>query len=431
MGKTQRKTKRSKTNKQKRNKTNKQKRSIRNRREAKKYIELLNHGYKTLTSSYHDLLDKDDYLLLPYLKTGFNRGWKVLKDKNIVKEIKCNSLCMTMSILNSTLGKRKNIDELNPLQKLYLVFISYLVDDSKLSKKEVTLKHALKKIDMRIMAKRNDLEKYTKKDDNRNIKKCNKYIERQEGIKKKLIESDGKDREDVGYAFKLDVCDNVDCEYLHEYQMEKGKKYSESYSKFCLNITELFKGVVWLNMYLLFDEINNPFNVPIFKDTLTLNLNIRNVINKVGIILLPDDMIYGNDLFYENNTLDRARKKAFDRGDDYWVYNGLDTRDGRLIKRSIHHLENKHYVVAQMEIDEGPDWKAPYDTKAKIKYQNLTNFEKGIGELPVLRDIRKQIKNIGGKDKYDLLENIENSITLHWLYMHRDKLIEYIREFIV
>ena len=43
----------------------------------KKYIELLNHAYKTLTSSYEDLLDKDDYLLLPYLKTGFNRGWKV------------------------------------------------------------------------------------------------------------------------------------------------------------------------------------------------------------------------------------------------------------------------------------------------------------------------------------------------------------------
>ena len=80
MAKTQRKPKR---------KTNKQKRSIRNRREAKKYIELLNHAYKTLTSSYHDLLDKDDYLLLPYLKTGFNRGWKVLKDKNIMKEIKC------------------------------------------------------------------------------------------------------------------------------------------------------------------------------------------------------------------------------------------------------------------------------------------------------------------------------------------------------
>ena len=67
------------------NKTNRQKRSIRNRREAKKYIELLNHTYKCITSSYEDLLDKDDYLLLPYLKTGFNRGWRVLKDKNIVK----------------------------------------------------------------------------------------------------------------------------------------------------------------------------------------------------------------------------------------------------------------------------------------------------------------------------------------------------------
>jgi len=424
MAKTQRKNKR--------NKTNKQKRSIRNRREAKKYIQLLNRAYKIITSDISAILfDENDYLLLPYLKTGFNRGWKVLKDKNIIKEIKCNSLCMTMSILNSTLGKRKRIDELNPLQKLYLVFISYLVEDGELSKKEVTLKHALKKIDMRIMTKRNDLEKYTKKGDNRNIKKCNKIIERQEEIKKRLIESDGKDRGDVGYAFRLDVCDNVDCEYLHEYQMEKGQKYSESYSKFCLKITELFKGIVWLNMYQIFGKINNPFNVPIFKSTLTLNINIRNVLNKVDILLIPDDMIYGNDLFYGNNTLDRARKKAFERGDEYWVYNGLDTRNNKLIKRSIHLLENKHYVMAQMKIDEGPDWKAPYDTKVKIKYQNFTNFEKGIGELPILKDISKSTRTIGGKDKNDISEYIENSITLHWLYMHRDMIPYYIREFVV
>ena len=30
-----------------------------------------------------------------------------------------------------------------------------------------------------------------------------------------------------------------------------------------------------------------------------------------------------------------------------------------------------------MNVDEGPDWKAPYDTKSQIKYENLTNFEKG------------------------------------------------------
>ena len=72
----------------------------------------------------HDLFHKEDYLLLPYLKTGFNRGWKVINDKNIIKEIKCNSLCMTISILNDTIGNRKKLDDLNPLQKLYLFFIS-------------------------------------------------------------------------------------------------------------------------------------------------------------------------------------------------------------------------------------------------------------------------------------------------------------------
>jgi len=424
MAKTQRKTTRKK-------KTNKQKKTIRNRREAKKYIELLNHAYKCVSSSFNDIFDKDDYLLLSYLKTGFKKGWKVLNDKNIIKEINCNSLCMTMSILNSTLGKRKRLEQLNPLQKLYLVFVSYLVEDSKLSKKEVSLKHALKKIDMKILDKKRDLEKYTNKGDTRNIKKCNKYIETLEKSKKQLIESEGKNKEGITSLFRLDVCNNVDCEYLHEYQMEKNTKYSETYSKFCLNITEIFKGIVWLNMYHIFGRIHNPFKVSIINNKLDLNLNIRKSINKVNIIFLPDSMMYGNDLFYENHTLDRARKKNYDSGNGYWVYNGIDTHQNKLIKRSIPHLENKHYIVAHLRIDDGPDYRASYDTKAKIIHENFEKFEKGIGKLPILKDIKITIKNIGGQDKYNLEENIENSITLHWLYMHRDKIKDYILDFIV
>ncbi len=428
MGGIQNKTKRKS---KRRTKSKTKKRSIRNKREAKKYIEILNQAYMTLTSSFHSLLDKEDYVLLPYLKTGFKRGWKVLNNKNIIKEIKCNTLCMTVSILNSTLGKRKKLDDLNPLQKLYLFFISYLVEESELSKKEVSLKHALKKIDMRIFSKQMDLEKYTKKGDNRNIKKCHKYIENQEKHKKQLIESDGQNKEGITSAFKLDICNNVDCEYLHTYQMEKGQKYRESYSKFCLNITELFKGIVWLNMYKIFGKINNPFKVPITSNKLELNLNIRKSINQVDIVFLPEDMIYENDIFYENNTLDQARKKGVSFDSSYWVYNGIDMRNNKLIKRDVKRLENKHYVVAQMRIDDGPDWKAPYETKLKNMYENLTNFEKGMGRLPILKDIKKQIKNIGGEDKYDLAENIENSITLHWLYMHRDDILPYIQEFVI
>ena len=422
MPKTQRKPKR---------KTNKQKRSIHNRREAKKYIELLNHAYKTISSSYHDLLDKDDYLLLPYLKTGFNRGWKVLKDKNIMKEIKCNSLCMTMSILNSILGKKENLNDLNPLQKLYLFFISYLVEGSKISQKEVSLEHALKNLETQIKNKMKDLEKYTQKDDKRNIKKCKKYIENREKQRQQLIDSDGKNREGIGHAFSIDVCNNIDCKYLHEYHMEKSQKHSESYNKLCDNITELFKGIVWLNMNLIFGKINNPLKVTINSDKLNLNLNIRNVMNRVDIVFLPEEKMYFSDLFYENNTLDRARKNAIITRKDIWVYNGIDTRNNKLIKRSVHNLENKHYVVAQMNIDTGEDWRKPIDEKAEIIYKNLRNFEKGIGKLPILKCIRKTLRSIGGKEKHDLNEEIENSITLHWLYMHRDKISDYIKEFIV
>lgn len=422
---------RRRTGRQNRSKTNKQKRSIRNKRNAKKYIDLLNRAYMTLTSSFHYLFNVEDYILLPYLKTGINRGWKVLNNKDIVKEIKCNSLCMTVTILNSTLGKRNKLEDLNELQKLYLFFISYLVEDGELSKKEVSLKHALYKIDLQIMEKQKDLEKYTKKGDNRNIKKANKYIESREKNKQQLIESDGKNKEGInGGVFNIDVCKNVDCEYLHEYQMEKGQKYSESYSKLCRNITELFKGIVWLNMCQVFGKIN-PFKVSVTSNKLELNLNIRNIMNKVDMVFLPEDMMYSNDIFYESHTLDRLRKENVIMQKSYWVYNGIDTRANKLIKRSVSQLENKHYVVAQLNIDTGPDWRAPYETKLKTMYKNFTNFEKGIGNLPILKDISKQIINIGGRDRYDLHEYIENSITLHWLYMHKENITPYIQEFVV
>ena len=117
-------------------KTKSQKKAIKNRRESKKYIELMNLAYKQITSSYHDIFDKDDYLLLSYIKQGIKKGWKILHDTNIIKEINCNSLCMTMSILNSTFAEKK-LDKLHPVQELYLFFVSYLIGDKELSKKEV------------------------------------------------------------------------------------------------------------------------------------------------------------------------------------------------------------------------------------------------------------------------------------------------------
>jgi hypothetical protein len=140
--------------------------------------------------------------------------------------------------------------------------------------------------------------------------------------------------------------------------------------------------------------------------------------------------MYFSDLFYGNNTLDRARKNAIINRKDIWIYNGIDTRNNKLIKRSVHNLENKHYVVAQMNMENDGDWRKPIDEKVEIIYKNLSNFEKGIGKLPILENIKKSIQTIGGREKNNLIENIENSITLHWLHMHRDMISHYIKEFV-
>ena len=414
-----------KTQRKNRRKTKRKKRSIQNKREAKKYIDLLNLAYMHIKKEYDMLFHKDDYLLLPYLKTGFNRGWRVLNDKNIPKEIKCNSLCMTVSILNSTLGNRKRLDDLNPLQKLYLFFISYLVQDSKLSKKEVDLKHALRKLDLEIQNQVNKKNDYIKKGDNRNIKKCDKVIVRREEAKQQLIESSGKNISGLERLFKLDVCREIDCEYLHEYQMSKNQKFSETYNKFCLNITELFKGVVWLNMNLIFNRsIKNPFHIGFFQDTLDLNISVRDAMNKVDIILIPSMKMYKNDIFYSDKIYEKALKRKV-KDDNFWVYTKLNKNDKTIRKIAVKSLENKHYVTAQLCFDDVDDRLSEIEQANEI-YKLFDNFVKGEGKLPVLSRIQKSIRNIGGNDKYDLSEIIYNTITLHWLYIHRDILNEYI-----
>ena len=421
----------SKTQRKNRRKTNRKKRSIRNRKEARKYIDLLNHAYKTISSSFHDLLDKDDYLLLPYLKTGFNRGWRVLNDKNIVKEIKCNSLCMTISILNDTIGNKKNLDELNPLQKLYLFFISYFFRDNKYTEKEVGLKYALRKLDSEINIQVNRKKKYIEKGDNRNIKKCDKIITRKEEQKKLLIESEGKDKGNSSRLFSVDLCNNIDCEFLHEYQMEKGEKHSDSYSKFCLHITELFKGIVWLNVNLLFNKsIKNPFHVFYMDDTLDLNINIRNSINKVDILIIPNKYMYENDIFYSDQIYEKSLKRKVENN-DYWVYAKLNKRDKIIRKIPVKSLENKHYVTAQLYFDiQDEEDELPEEDIVNEIYMRFNNFVKGEGDLPVLNRIQKNIKNIGGEDKYDLNEIINNSITVHWLYIHRDSLNKHVQDIV-
>tara|TARA_B100001287_G_C22646190_1_gene512816 strand:- start:254 stop:1540 length:1287 start_codon:yes stop_codon:yes gene_type:complete len=424
-----------KKNKKKKNihKTKKQKRIIKNKYEAKKYIEILNIAYKQLTSSSNDIFNKDDYLLLPYIKQGIKKGWKILKDKNIIKEIKCNSLCMTMAILNSTLGTRKSLNQLNPVQELYLFFISYLTDDKNLTKKEISIKHAIRKTDIRIMNLKNQLIKYENKKDNRNIKKTNKNLTRQEEIKKKLIEDNNLNKKEVpGYVFKLDVCNSIDCEFLHEYQMEKGKKWNESYSKFCLHITEIFKGIVWLNMYMIFNQTTKIKGLSPHLQKINTNISIRQAVHKQDIILIPDSNIYESDIFYEDHILDRLRKQyAIDPVEKaYWVYHNFDKNTGRIDKIAVNHLENKHYVAACLSISHNLHWKTSKGLQVKEIYKNFNNFLQGKDPQPVLKEIKKTIRKIGEEEKYDLQENIENSITLHWIYIHRDKLHDFIEEYV-
>ena len=81
-----------------------------------------------------------------------------------------------------------------------------------------------------------------------------------------------------------------------------------------------------------------------------------------------------------------------------------------------------------MSIPYESHWRTPEEVKEKEMYNNFQNFLQGKGPLPKLKEISKRVKKIGDEERYDLEENIENSITLHWVYIHRDRLDDFISE---
>ena len=99
---------------------------------------------------------------------------------------------------------------------------------------------------------------------------------------------------------------------------------------------------------LIFNRsIKNPFNIDYSLETLNLNIAVRDVKNKVDIILIPSMKMYKNDIFYSDKSYEKSLKRRV-KNDNYWVYTKLNKNDKTIKKVLIKSLENKHYVTAQL-----------------------------------------------------------------------------------
>ena len=207
--------------------------------------------------------------------------------------------------------------------------------------------------------------------------------------------------------------------------MNKNSLFNRSYAKFCLHVSEIFKGIVWLNMVSLFTNTKNVRSTPIMNKVLPINIDIREAVLNNEVLLIPNKTIYNNDIFYNSTTIDKIRKINV-TNQDYWVYSSIDNV---IYKKPIRHLENKYYITAQLYLD--VNFKKTKKEQLNDQLEIMTNFLKGVGKLPVLKEINKEIRIISGKEKYDLHETIDNTITAHWLYIHRDRLNSFINEEVI
>jgi len=422
----------------------KKKRQIKNHKESKNLIELLNISLKNIHSDIGiNIFDKDDYILSSYLKQGIKRGWKVLNDKNIIKEVNCNSVCMTVSILNYKI-MNKSFDKLNLVEKIYLFFISYLVKIESKTKKELTIQYAIRKIDMKIKSEtlRYHRKQKERGETHKETRRSVSHIGRLEKQKTELLENDGSKDDKLNRYYMIDICNHIDCEYLNEYKMSKNEKWKLSFEKFCKHLTFIFKGVIWLNMVMYFEGKSiyapknkkpSPYYISPSKQILPLNIDIRELIGtkKIGdILLIPSLNLYGSKLVYNGKKEDKLYNN-YTNG-NYWVYKDLDITKKTIKKTSVKNLENKHYIIAMMDLT--VDYKKSKNERLYDSLDYFWGIVRGTipnSKRPVLKNISKSSKSIGGHVSNNLSETIENSITLHWLVIHKDKLNEYLKENVI
>ena len=395
---------------------------------AKKYIDLLNLALKHIhMDNSLEIFDKHDYLLYTsnFLETGIKQGYKFIHRKDIVIEADCNSMCMTISMLNYGLID-KDLKKLNILEKLYLFFLSYLqtTDYNKKDNGRVDFEYALRKADNLIQHQKNKFQQAVEKDgmDHRRAKQYKKNVERFEKKKQLLIDNQNTDIPEVRLFYRINKCDNIDCEYLNSYHMKKSEKHFRSYEKFCRHLPFLFKGIIWLNMYQHFGKIKsfNPFKIPINKEELVLNIDIRKSASgplKDSIIFIPTEDMFKDFSQYTKDEI----KYYFDDNTklkEFWVYGRLNDKKKTIQKIDIKKLPNKYFIAPLLFAG---------DLSTSDYKDHFIKFIVGSGQLPKLTKIKKTSRNIGGKMEKDLQEYIENSITIHWVVVHKNKLRDYIQ----
>ena len=381
-----------------------------------------------------EIFTKEDDVLWTsgYIKTGIRNGWKLLHDKDHILEVECHSLCMVVTILNYTLLQQK-FERLTNYEKLYLFFISYLTRDNK-KHKDISPDYAIRKLNMKIKYEKVKYEKYLKEygEEHRRTKQSVKNIKRFGERIKEIIDDGGIIHEKSSIAvkqlYKLDVCNNIDCEFLHKYKMGKKEQDYKTYEKFCNHITFIFKGVVWLNMCFYFGGFKKLSDVSISKQSLPVNINIRKTMSgplREGILLVPTKKMYGQIELYTKEERERLVTKS--GRVNWWVYTNLDKKKKTMEKVEINHLLDKKYIIATLWGEELDIINKNNNTERTAK-RIIDDFVNGVGKLPILHKITKTNKTLGGLVKKTLLEDIENTITTHWLVMHRNNIKDYIVE---
>ena len=456
------KTKKKKSIKKTRNKQNKV--------TVKKYKELLNnsllfmHGYSLGEITYQEFTDKDYSFITGLLQQGIKEGWKIISQKQGIIDLRCHSLCCTVSIINYQLSLKNNFNQLTALEKLYLFFIYYLNPRSNI-KKELSHEASVKKIDELIQLQLDKYEesKKVKGENNKSTKQYKKNYKRQ--LTKKVNMLKEKSTMDAY------VCSSLDCSDILKTKKDT-LNHKLSIDKFCREVPVIFKGLVIklmeeykkkylsnipsdsmlknMNTYSLYnlcneldpksnggnyswadsiindDTLSDEEKNQIFIDYIDiykelgaegfmpkdnrymLELNLSEFIDKhrSDVLFIPTIHHYKEKDYYKEGEY----KPVLKTNNDLWVFTNYNMKKGTIDKISINELQkNKYYITVVLDGDDNDFF---IEGQQPVYGRKLLDFIDG-SRTPSIYSLDKEFKK--KRKEFNCQELIMNSISMHWI----------------
>lgn len=365
---------------------------------------------------FEEIFDESDRELLTedLINREIRSSFDLIKsEKTYPIDLYCNRICLHISIINYTISKKTNINELNKYEKTYLFLSSLLLKYFR----EEGLENVSEELHNSLTQEE---EKYWKKYYASDNYKPALSTSKINGKAKNRIKHHIRHKRRM--RRKLDICNQFECPLLLNIVVNSEKLLEGKISKFCRNLLISFKGICWkiLLSYGKFttdlndiDDIDKERKKLIETDDEYTGINKIIQIDLLNFVLLEDIRFFYYDI-------DGTKEKRF--------YQLIINENSEYKMKEINDVKGdpKKYIVAQLATDEKKiestieSYGEEYREEVKKLYKSFPRNFCGTKNSEIIDHFNKNLvylkKTASDIDIGEFISIGGQSITFHWLF---------------